>query len=515
MAADTSAAGAGGYESGELEGNAPAYEYISGELQPHAVAIHELAADPRNARGHEREDLEALVASLRTFGQQKPIVYWRRPDGVRQIVAGEGTWRAMQALSAAFIAAVEFEGTEAEARAYGVADNRTGELSRWRDDALAETLADLRAEREDLVAATGFEADDVDARLERLEAERAARLERLEAEAGRGDDAGEDGADGADERAGDSAGPGPGGAVGASAATASAFTGEPEVVEDPEDSEIERARNLPALVKDGEVYELGGSLLVCGDVTAPEVSALAAVLGPVSCVVTDPPYAIYGSSSGLAADITDDKIVRPFFEAVLRATSNALKTFGHAYVFCDWRSWPAWWEMAKRTALTAKNLIVWDKGGGGLGASYANTYELVGFFSALPPQRVMKGDNPRGQRTVYAPNLVRFNRASGKERLHNAAKPLGLCRTLIENSTDPGEVVVDWFAGSGTTLLAALASGRRCVTFEIDPRWCDVVVHRYHGKTGTEARKLGTVSDGLEALAAKLAELEQPAAVAS
>src|SRR5207237_245118 len=89
-------------------------------------------------------------------------------------------------------------------------------------------------------------------------------------------------------------------------------------------------------------------------------------------VFTDPPYAIYGSSSGLGADVTDDKIVRPFFRDVLAMAQRATSLFAHVYVCCDWRSWPSWWEVAKLTGLAPKNLVVWDKGGGGLGNNFAN-----------------------------------------------------------------------------------------------------------------------------------------------
>ena len=77
------------------------------------------------------------------------------------------------------------------------------------------------------------------------------------------------------------------------------------------------------------------------------------VLDKLDLVLTDPPYAIYGSSSGLSADITDDKIVRPFFGEVCHLAKRATKHYAHIYIFCDWRSWASWWEMAKRAAITA------------------------------------------------------------------------------------------------------------------------------------------------------------------
>ena len=110
--------------------------------------------------------------------------------------------------------------------------------------------------------------------------------------------------------------------------------------------------------------------------------------------------------------------------------------------------------MAKRAELAPKNLIVWDKGGSGLGSSYANTYELVGFFARLPKQTVMTSGFKTGQRQVHSSNVMRFDKVPGGQREHNAQKPVQLVTAQIELSSDPGQLVIDWFAGSGTTLIA-------------------------------------------------------------
>mgnify|MGYP005814882021 CR=1 FL=1 len=228
----------------------------------------------------------------------------------------------------------------------------------------------------------------------------------------------------------------------------------------------------------GETYALGPHRVMCGDATVAD--DMQRLMGGklAQLLVTDPPYAIYGSSSGLSADITDDKIVRPFFRDVLLAAQGATQLFSHIYVFCDWRSWASWWEMAKQTSLVPKNLLVWDKGGGGLGNNYANTYELIGYLANLPQQQVM-GDVQAGQRSVHAGNILRANRASGADRQHNAAKPVDLLQQLIENSSDQADIVLDMFLGSGSTLIAAEQTGRTCYGMEIDPRYVDVIRQRY------------------------------------
>ena len=216
---------------------------------------------------------------------------------------------------------------------------------------------------------------------------------------------------------------------------------------------------VPALpetptTKPGDLWIMGPHRILCGDTTqAADVERLMG--GEVADMVwTDPPYAIYGSSSGIGSDIADDKMVRPFFLEVLRASRDNVAMFGHIYIACDWRSWPSWWEMAKRAELAPKNLIVWDKGGSGLGSSYANTYELVGFFARLPKQTVMTSGFKTGQRQVHSSNVMRFDKVPGGQREHNAQKPVQLVTAQIELSSDPGQLVIDWFAGSGTTLIA-------------------------------------------------------------
>lgn len=243
-------------------------------------------------------------------------------------------------------------------------------------------------------------------------------------------------------------------------------------------------------VQEGELWDLGGHRLYCADSTVLENVRHAIGDLRIVCVCTDPPYAIYGSSTGISSDIADDGMVRPFFEVVWRNTHAVLAKFGHAYLFCDWRSWSAIWESGKRAEMAPKNMLVWDKGGGGLGSSYANTFELVAFFAKLPKQVTMRGDNETGQRMVHRPNMLRFPKPSGDERQHNAAKNVDMLKELIANSTDEGDAVLDMFGGSGSTLIAAHEIGRRCVILENAPRRCDVILSRFFKRTKIQPARI-------------------------
>lgn len=272
--------------------------------------------------------------------------------------------------------------------------------------------------------------------------------------------------------------------------------------------------------KPGEVYQLGPHRLLCGDCTDLDQVARLMDGQHAATVITDPPFAIYGSSTGLESSIADDKVVRPFFALVLRSAVVAVRPFGAVYVCCDWRSWAAWWDSAKPVKLAPANLLVWDKGGGGLGSNYANGYELIGYFLAKP-ERTKMFKASTGVRAILRSNLLRveaegdagpergallewvdedgnpvelpegtdpppnvrpllkYGRVTGAARVHNAAKPIPLLSELVEASTKAGERVVDFFGGSGTTLLAAARLERVAYLTEIDPAWCDVIRHRW------------------------------------
>lgn len=244
----------------------------------------------------------------------------------------------------------------------------------------------------------------------------------------------------------------------------------------------------------GDVIHLGFHVLMCGDsMDDSTVDQLLAAAGVphVDLVLTDPPYAVYGSSTGIAADITDDKMVRPMFRATIRQVARVLKPFGHFYVCCDWRSWASWWEVAKGTPARWKNCIVWDKGGAGLGSNYANTHEFMGFGSVIPMRENMT-QKITGIKSVFDSNIWRADRVRSTEdekREHNAQKPVELLRRAIENSTVKGEKVLDLFGGSGSTLIACEQTERAALVMEVEPAWCDVIVGRWERATGLKAQR--------------------------
>lgn len=237
----------------------------------------------------------------------------------------------------------------------------------------------------------------------------------------------------------------------------------------------------------GDLWLLGQHRLLVGDSFEPDDVGRLLQGRLANLVLTDPPYAIYGSSTGIGTDIADDKMVRPFFEKLGQTLAANVVEFAHVYVHCDWRSYATLWHGLKSAQLAPKNCVVWDKGSAGLGNSYANTHEFVAFFAKLPKQHAMTSGNKRGQRPVHQGNVYRCNRVAGKEREHNAAKPVELLAWLIGNSSNEGDLVLDLFGGSGSTMIAAQQEKRVAYLMEMEPRFADVIVERWQRFTGEAA----------------------------
>lgn len=132
------------------------FQWMAAELESLARPVAALREDPENARRHSEQNLSSIAASLRAHGQRKPIVV---KAGV--VIAGNGTLRAARALGWTHLAAVEYEGPEAMARAFALADNRSAELAEWDDDVLARALRE--ADAQGLLGATSFDRESADA----------------------------------------------------------------------------------------------------------------------------------------------------------------------------------------------------------------------------------------------------------------------------------------------------------------------------------------------------------------
>lgn len=424
----------------------PTEASMSNERRIELMQLDKINAAKRNPKDH---DLGELITSIRRFGFVDAGVLDER---TQRLVAGHGRLEALHSLAKA---GLEFpppgvvlrngewwvpvqrgwaSKDDNQAEAFIVAANRIPELGGWHEPLLDQVLIDLAKNGEQALAGIGYDADYVDGLLQEM------------------------------------------------ARTAGKAAGA-------EESEQTEAREA-LYVKPGELWLLGDHRLLVGDTTKPEDMKRLLDGKEVDAVISDPPYAIYGSSTGIGADIADDKMARPFFEQVCRIARGAVKVFGHVYLCTDWRSYPALWDGAKRAELAPKGCIVWDKGNGGMGSMWANCYELVIFLVRTPPAKTMKSGTPSGQRQAFKPNIQRFPRVSGDEREHNAAKPVGLLLEFLDAATDKNDRVLDFFGGSGSTLIACEEAGRRCLLMEIEPKFAQITIERWQRKTGKKAERV-------------------------
>jgi site-specific DNA-methyltransferase (adenine-specific) len=195
--------------------------------------------------------------------------------------------------------------------------------------------------------------------------------------------------------------------------------------------------------------------------------------GSVDLIVTDPPYGIglsKGYKKGAKNLINGDDgfSVMFFLDDFFTEYKRILKEGGALYVFTRFDVLPYWWIKMKRY-FDVKNQIIWAKGGGGMGdlhGSYAPNYEVIIFAT--------KGDHKlRGKREGCVWDIPKC-----RQEFHETQKPVELIERMILHSSDPGQVVLDPFMGSGTTGVTCLNLDRKFIGIELDPNYCDVAKQR-------------------------------------
>lgn len=278
---------------------------------------------------------------------------------------------------------------------------------------------------------------------------------------------------------------------------------ETPVVED--DFDVQRALDdiKEPETRRGDVWQLGPHRLVCGDATDPEDIALLMDGAKAALVVTDPPYnvAVESDSERLAADgrssiMNDDMPAEEFvgfLHAVFERYASIMLPTAAIYVFH-----PSSYQREFEDAMEAAGIVVraqcvWVKNAASFGWSqYRWQHEPVFYahFKGKPP--TWYGD--RKQSTVWRSGLDEpepstvweVSRGDVSKYFHPTQKPLPLLAIPIKNSSRPSDEVVDFFGGSGSTLMTCDQLGRICRTLELDPVFCDVIKRRYQKATGIE-----------------------------
>ena len=279
-----------------------------------------------------------------------------------------------------------------------------------------------------------------------------------------------------------------------------------------------------AVTKIGDIFQLGPHRIVCGDATDPAV--LARLLegdAAARLVLTDEPYnvKIAGHVTGgghrefamASGEMTDAEFLA-FNEMWMAAVLPCLCDGGILGTFIDWRGLPTVHSATAKLGLVPLNLIVWAKTNGGMGSLYRSQHELLPLFkkgTAAHVNNVELGRRGRWRSNVWTYPGASSLSSDARQELkdHPTVKPTAMLEDALLDLTHRGDVVVDPFLGSGSTLIAADKTGRVCRGGELDPLYVDVIVHRYEAATDNSAVLIET-GETLEALAARRAREAAP-----
>ncbi|MDC0887298.1 site-specific DNA-methyltransferase, partial [Altererythrobacter sp.] len=258
----------------------------------------------------------------------------------------------------------------------------------------------------------------------------------------------------------------------------------------------------------GDLWQLGRHRLLCGDTRNAAEMELLMGDDKADLVFTDPPYnvAIDGNVCGLGSvkhrefAFASGEMSRAQFVTFLNDTlgniARVMRDGAIAYVCMDWRHMSELIEAGETSFTELKNLVVWNKTNGGMGAFYRSKHELVFVFkqgSAPHTNSFGLGETGRYRTNVWDYAGISSIGANRSEELamHPTVKPVALIADAIRDCSRRGEIVLDGFGGSGSTLIAAEKTGRLARLIEYDPLYCDTIVRRWQAYTGKQARIAG------------------------
>ena len=401
------------------------------------MPIADLHPDPGNPRRIEEDELAALTRSIATFGVVDPVLARR---GDRRVIAGHQRLVAARRAGLTTVPVILLDLPVEDARLLNVALNQIG--GEWDADLLARLLIDLRATADRDLTLSGFAEADLQDLLTRFDQrEKRARPERFDL-----------------------------------------------------DEALAAVDREASGIAPGAGWQLGAHRLFRGDATDAAFVARCLDDGPAALVFTDPPYNVaYGAHGGRAPDaparrLVNDALPAEAWERFCRAWAVSLtaNVAGTLYVCMSSKEWPLVCRALAEAGAHWSDTIIWAKDRFTLGrADYQHQYEPIWYGWPDGSQRHWAGGRDQG-------DVWQIPRPDASP-LHPTQKPLELVERAIENSSTPGDTVLDPFCGAGTTLIACERTGRRGVGVEIDPRYVAATIARWEAFTGTAAVPLEAV----------------------
>lgn len=255
-----------------------------------------------------------------------------------------------------------------------------------------------------------------------------------------------------------------------------------------EDDFDEDKDKVETVCKKGDIWALGEHRLMCGDSTKPEDIASLMAGEMADLWLTDPPYNVdYVGKTKDALKINNDKMspeqFREFLNAAFSAAHNVLVDGGAFYIWFASREYVNFELALRDVGLQVRQELIWNKNSLVMGRQDYNWKHepcLYGWKDGA----AHRWYSDRSQTTV-----IDWNRPTKSEE-HPTMKPVGLFGYQIKNSSKPGDIVLDTFGGSGTTIIACEQLNRKARSMELDPHYCDVIIARWEKLTGKKATKI-------------------------
>ncbi len=416
------------------------------------VNLEELVLYDSNPRLHNDKQTEKLAYTIQTVGFVVPMII----DHRNVVIAGHGRYAAAKHLGLRVVPAIRVDYlTDAQVKAFRIADNRLGELSTWDEKKLTIELRELVVSLDDpeIIELTSFEVGEIDARIEVLD----------------------------------------------------------EVLPKAEEEIVEPPADGPSVSRVGDLWQLGAHRLICGSSLLEETYVRLLDAEKVRAVWSDPPYnvAVNGHVSGLgkhqhrefvqASGEMSEEEFTDFLARYLELT-KAHSTPGALHYACmDAAHSFELLTAARRAGLSFKTTCTWAKTNGGMGSLYRQQTEFVHVFKhggdEVPHiNNVQLGKFGRYRTTLWSYAGVNTFRRGRMQELqsHPTCKPVPMVADAIKDCTDHGDSVLDAFCGSGTTILAAEKVQRVGYGIELDPGYVDVSVRRWEDLTGRYAVNVDT-----------------------
>ncbi|WP_349510041.1 DNA methyltransferase [Bradyrhizobium sp. AT1] len=407
------------------------------------LPLAELKPNPANARRHSRKQLHQIAASIREFGFNSIVV----ADEEGMILVGHGRVEGARMAGLERVPVLRVGHLTAEQKiAFSLADNKIALNSDWDMDQLRVLWRELMGVEVNFdVEVTGFETAEIDLL--------------VDGETSRGT---------------------------------------------PDRSDLVPAVGAEPVSRLGDLWVLGEHRLLCGD--ACDAAAFADLMDgeQARLVFTDPPYnvPIDGHVSGLGAvkhrefkmasgEMSSSEFMG--FLGVVFGNMAQVSVDGAIHFVCmDWRHMDEVLKAASGIYSELKNLCVWNKSNGGMGSFYRSKHELVFVYKVGQGPHVNTielGKHGRYRTNVWdyaGANSFRSGRDAELE-MHPTVKPTALVIDAIKDCSRRGDIVLDPFSGSGTTIMAAQKSRRRARAIELDPLYVDVAIRRWQAYSGQAA----------------------------